>query len=176
MAFQSGTQKSNSITSDLTCNAKAGAESDTLNCFNSFVSAGTSNTKKHELTSIALIRFPLDSKFTLKSQIFKTILKLNIEEVLGTNDIILQVLGIRSTSSILNHSATSWSALSSSSFGIQILKNLTSGNKIDSVNKNFINWSSLSDLSKVGHVTANYRLKAQSKIFDVMLQIMLKVL
>jgi len=95
------------------------------------------------------------------------VLKLNVEEVVGKSDIRLQVLGVISPNSDWNQTFVSWSSMSSLSNGIQWLTPLASGNKIDRISKNFINWASLSNIFVVGHVSMKNGDKNQTKIIDV---------
>jgi hypothetical protein len=92
----------------------------------------------------------------------RTILKINVEEIVGTSDVTLQVLGLRNRT--WNQTTASWTSLTN---GIQILKTLSSGYVIDSINKNFINWPSSADIAIVGHVSGRFGSKNQVKMIDV---------
>ncbi len=151
------------IAANTSCFCSAGTQSSNTNCDSSIL-VGTSNTIQHENTSIGLIKFQLP---TAKVTFQKTVLKLNVEEVVGKSDIRLQVLGVISPNSDWNQTFVSWSSMSSLSNGIQWLTPLASGNKIDRISKNFINWASLSNIFVVGHVSMKNGDKNQTKIIDV---------
>jgi hypothetical protein len=50
---------------------------------------------------------------------------------------------------------------------LNILKPLASGTLIDTINKNFINWASSSDIAIVGHISAPRAVSNQDRIIDV---------
>ncbi len=163
LAIRSGNQASISLLADLSCTAKAGTQSSISSCASTSLVAGTSSVSKHENTSVALIRFSIGSS-QLAANGQRTILKINVEEIVGTSDVTLQVLGLRNANRTWNQTTASWTSLTN---GIQILKTLSSGYVIDSINKNFINWPSSADIAIVGHVSGRFGSKNQVKMIDV---------
>ena len=112
-----------------------------------------------------VIKFQLPATVATSNQ--KTLLELNVQELVGNTDVRVQVLGIVSPKADWNQTSASWTSLSNATNGIKMLTPLTSGMRIDSVNKNFINWPSLSGITVVGHVTVKAGAKNQSKLVDV---------
>ena len=158
LTVQTGVQRSSIWNAIAACTLYAGARSDQANCAGQFVYAGTSNTTQHENTSIAYLRFRVGTVKTLNQKFF---LSMNVENVFS-NDLTLTVLGINNVSSAWNANTTCWNAFSNS-----ILTALNSGTRIDAIYKNFINWTSSSNISLVGHVTGKRNSKAQLRMIDV---------
>jgi hypothetical protein len=131
-------QEKNILKATLSCTVKAGKLSDQSQCDASSLTVGTSQTEKHENTNVIILDFILDS--FRKNQ--KTILKLISNETIGSEDTNLLVLGIP----VNNENKICWNYLST------ILNKLDSNLTIDSVSKNFINWSE-KNISVVGHIT-----------------------
>ncbi len=150
----------NAVTS---CTASAGSLSDTRSCTNSSLFIGTSPTTDHERTSVGLIRFQLSKIYNKELYL----LKLNYEQIVGMADSRLVILGLRNSSNRWNETTSSWNSLSSSSSGLNILKPLASGSLIDTINKNFINWASSSNIAIVGHLSASKGAKNQVRLIDV---------
>jgi hypothetical protein len=131
-------QEKNSLKATLSCTVKAGKLSDQSQCLNSSLTVGTSQTQQHENTNVMILDFILDS--FRKNQ--KTILKLISNKTIGSEDTNLLVLGIP----VNNKNTIRWNDLST------ILNKLDSNLTIDSISKNFINWSE-KNISVVGHLT-----------------------
>ena len=163
LAIQTGLQRSTTIFASLSCSAQAGSLSSVTSCLSSNFYAGTSNTIQHENTYTGLIKFDITS-FTNRQQ--RTILKLNVEDIIGTESVTVLVLGIKNAVANWDQNSASWSYLSSTS-GLNILNALPSGNVIANVSQNFINWSSSSNLCIVGHITGVKGQLNQAKMIDV---------
>ena len=153
------------VYSELSCTARAGTKSTIADCNSASMYVGTSNTIQHENTSVSIIQFPVPKDVPINQ---KTILKLNVNEVIGDLDVTAVVLGFLNPNFIFSQVHSSWSSMSSL-IGSNILTSLNSGTRIDSVIKNFINWSSITDISVVGHITGKSGIvgKNEDRMLDV---------
>jgi len=158
-------QQSKIVYSEYSCTARAGTKSSFTDCYSASVYVGTSNTIQHENTSVSIIQFAVPRDVSINQ---KTILKLNVNEVIGDHDVTAVVLGFLNPNFIFSQTHSSWTSLSSLT-GLSVLTILNSGSRIDSVSKNFINWSSLADISIVGHITAKAGIsgKNENRMLDV---------
>ena len=147
------------------CTLRAGSNSNINECSTTNVNqVGTSNSYQHENTCVGLIKFNLMSYNGQR----KSILKLNIENVVSSvplfSDMTLMVLGLRNIPSNLNQYSTTWNTMSS------VLNKLNSGSLINSVSKNFINWSSINDVQIVGHInvrSSDLSINRRERMIDV---------
>ena len=105
IAIQEGAQIVKTILSNATCTVLAGNQSNSSNCslFNTQFLVGTSNTVQHENTMVGLIKFELPSGSKINNQ--KTILKLNVQQVIGSSDVRLQVLGVTTPQAMWNQAS-----------------------------------------------------------------------
>ena len=145
-----GLQVTNTFNSTMSCTLFAGTRSNQVACLNQSNLIGTSNTFRHEETSVMLIKFETSGSFVKNS---KYILSLNVEEIVGSASVTAMVLGLKAHSGCFDEEITSWKTLSDSSYGRNILNTLNSGTIIDEASKNFINWSNPT-IAIVGHVSA----------------------
>jgi hypothetical protein len=157
-------QISTTVYSDLSCTARAGLESNQPYCSSSSLFVSTSNTSLHENTSVSLVKIPVMCYVPVNQ---KSVLKVNIQEVIGDSDVICLVLGLSNPNVTLDESNASWDSLSSVGKGLNILMPLSSGTVIDSISKNFINWASPSNIEIVGHITAKYGIRNETRMIDV---------
>lgn len=148
ITIQNGQQNLNRYPAKQSCYACAGSLSSTTNCVG-FFQVGTSNSRRHETTCVGILRFALEKDDKLNANDFKALLELTVSHKLmnssSSNQSILLVLGFKDVH--WNENNASWSTLS------EILTPLTSNTLIDSIGKNFINWSGNANISIVGHIT-----------------------
>jgi hypothetical protein len=162
LAIQTGGKQRQALTQHLyMCTLNAGFKSNLNRCNENLTWAGTSNTTNHENTSVSLIRFSLNSSVNFNAKL--TILKLNIQAINILSDVKLTILGVSNFT--WNESEITWNKLAAS--GPSILRKLDSGQVIDSVSKNFIDWTSPSDLTIAGHVNASPDNQIQERMIDV---------
>lgn len=148
----------------LSCTARAGNQSSQGDCSSLSIFIGTSNTVQHENTCVGLIKFPVNKNV---SKFQRSILKVNVEEVIGNSETTVMVLGFKNKNLDWNNNLASWEMLSSKTAGINILTPLYSGQSINGSSGTFINWLSDSNITIVGHISAAKTLKNQIRMIDV---------
>jgi hypothetical protein len=164
-AIPIGQQSITTTNALLTCTAQAGENSNTAACSSENVLTGTSNTAAHEQTSVALLKFNI-TNFETVSQ--KTLLKVNIEQIVGNSSVTVMILGIVNPTMTLNAAYASWNSLTNmSASGLNILNVLTSGKPLANITDNFINWNSQSNITIVGHLTGTVGVVNQQRMVDV---------
>ena len=171
IAIQKGKQNINIINSTYSCTLRAGLNSNINECNNYLNLIGTSNTINHENTCVSLIKFNnINNNNNNNFKSGKTILKLNIQDVIINgpfSDMIIMILGIRNVPNDWIQSTISWTKLSDTTLNdpttstnnnnnSNILNRLDSGILINGIYKNFINWSSSTNISIVGHFIIKY--------------------
>ncbi len=165
LAIPVGQQSVTSTNAILTCTAQAGSNSNTASCNSANFFVGTSNTIAHEQTSVAFLKFNI-SNFETVSQ--KTLLSVNVASIVGNSTVTVMILGILNPSLTLSASSASWNSLTNmSSNGLNILNVLSSGKALANITDNFINWSSQSNITIVGHLTGTVGVSNQQRMVDV---------
>ncbi len=125
-----------------------------------FKKIGTSISTQHENTQTQIIKFPIITDLNGK-RIKRTLLKLNIEGLDGNSpNMILSILGLRNAALNFDQTWSAWDKLN-------VLKQLSSGQRINKTNQNFINWSSNLDPILAGHLTGNRMMNNQVRYVDV---------
>ena len=130
------------------CTLRAGSNSNQVSCNGQSLFIRTSNTVQHENTAVAYLRFKLINKVNTQSKFY-----LNLTPDLGIN-MTMTVLGLKNVPIEWTTSNNfSWNLFSNLANSNSVLTPLSSGALIDSIGKNFINWSSSSDVYVAGHFT-----------------------